>query len=180
MSRIYGGEDRQYEERHRYAMPDPLGYEVLVYETWKGRRDDPATDVEQRIAVFMPGDCPPDGWGGLWVQQAYEQARGRNRYYSSYGYDGLPGAVSDEVAAQLQEADHEAEQFKRDYESAIRPHTRYSYSKKDDEVIDKSDFEKFMEAVDVIAENPDNEPAWQIIQSYRLKQLMKAAPQERG
>jgi hypothetical protein len=130
-------------------------YTTILYIYSDGPQEDPASTIEQRLAVFFTGEEPAE------IETVAK---------SSYSwFEGLNGAILDDSLDKLQERDHDAERHRQESESFLRAaqdKSQYSYGRPDGQ-----QYEKFLEAIDRVAKNEEDEEAWTIIDHWRERQL---------
>lgn len=141
-----------------------LEYEMVYYDTRDGERDDPATQVERRVAVFKVGTAPEN------ITAAYDASRSKSSYSYSY-FDGLPNALLDNVVEVTQQYDYEAQRIREEEERLLQPRRVYNPRTYEYEEQDGSEFLEFWEAVDRVEEDESDEQAWDTIARWRSRQL---------
>lgn len=146
-------------------------YTVLIYETWVGDRNDPAVQIEEWTSFFHTEDMPEE------VSPAQDQrgippyvdnnTRGYGSYYIQR-FEGLQGEVLSKQIRIIQEKDHNIEKMKREQEAMLDTkdnYSRYRHSYKG------LNYEDFLNAIERVGENEDDEEAWKIIDSWRSRAL---------
>lgn len=139
-----------------------VGYTIVVFDCWSANldRNDPATGLERRLAIFLPGAEPKNGKLPLKEMDRWS--------YSSDGY--LEGAFSEEIIEVLRSPDSDAQRHLSDQENALNMGKRYNYQTNQYEDAG-SDYEKFLDAIDRVAEHDDDEEAWEAIDKWRLRRI---------
>jgi hypothetical protein len=140
------------------------GYTILIYETWVGDREDPATQVEEWMSLFNEEDMPDE------VSTATEVANSPpyvpSTRYTYRGYSGLQGAVTNEQLRVVQEADYAAQKQRSDSESLLGD-TYYGRSAS----VGGVNYEAFLNAIERVGANDDDEEAWAAIEKWRSRQM---------
>lgn len=150
-----------------------LDHTIIIYEWFDGEKEDLATTVTRRMAMFKNGQAPAAS--DDLVEWATAQAdSSMKRSWEYYGFDGLPNALYDQELEVLKEADRAAEDFRNAMEQATAEvRGDYDYSTGEYGTKRSSDYAKFLDAIDVIAEDYEDEEAWKIIDAYRADQLAR-------
>ena len=151
------------EELVRYDLMDQ--YTFIMYDLSDGDPDDDATVTQRRSALWRLGTCPEDA-------EAYKAAGTKGSYRWDPGYR-TEGCLHDEAIETTKVGDYSVAEFKEQYDKVTaKPRGRYNYEKRDyDETDEESDGEKFFRAIEVVAEDPENEEAWAIIKEWRDRQI---------
>jgi hypothetical protein len=150
-----------------------LDHTIIIYECFDGEKEDLATTITRRMAMFKNGEAP-DASANL-AEWATANASDRDkRDWEYYGFDGLPKTLYDQELETLKECDHEAEDFRNAMEQATQEVTSdYDYDTGTYRRKGASPYEKFLSAIDVIAEDYENAEAWKTINEYRADQLAR-------
>lgn len=151
-----------------------LDHTIIIYEWFDGDKEDLATTITRRMAMFKNGDAPDESAELRdWATKAADDRMLRNWEY--YGFDGLPKALYDQELEILKEADHDAERFREEQASATaQVESDYDYNTGEYRRKEKSDYESFLEAIDILAVDYEDEKAWAVIDSYRAHQLAES------
>jgi len=151
----------QYEIIDHNIVPDM--YVTYIVDLWEGAKNDPATEITRYIICYdhaspafgEDGDKDPD-FGNL------EEKWGHR-------YSEPSGAGDDPLVFKRLETVKTADREAKQYKDAIKNYTdperqRYSYGgeKRRSEL-----YNEFMDAVDVIATDPDNAVAWAAIDAWK-------------
>jgi hypothetical protein len=140
----------QYKELHRVEFLED--YEQITYQVSDGPEDDLASTVEWRIAVFekpVPDEIKAD---------------------TRWGWEGLTDALYDNVLTIKKEADYDAEQHKHEQDALMPAEGKDSYYSRA-ATIRGVGYGDFLEAIERVGENDDDEDAWKIIETWRMRQL---------
>lgn len=140
----------QFEEIDRAEFLDLV---LVAYSVADGDMNDIATLAERRLAIFRKEGFPEDPYE---IDQT-----------NSYGsFDGLPKAEIDELLDPLKERDEEALKHRNDSEQLV--------ARKDDEyyrAVDKVTFTDFLEAVNKVKTDDNDEEAWATIDRWRTRRM---------
>lgn len=134
----------------------------VIYSISDGEYEDIATNIERRVAIFV----------GPWnkdLRTEITTAMGS----SSYGwFEGLPGALTDDVMETTQQADKDAQEQQREEERLTNPERVTSWDRNGQK--DQKDYAAFWEAVDQLAEGgEESEELWEQIDTWRLRYAMQ-------
>jgi hypothetical protein len=137
-----------YAEVSRVRNPD-TDYVTIILDVWKGDRDDPAVEVIRYLSLFS-------------VEEAPEVFLFNDGYYSTRLKEAQKPIIWKEIGHQ-KTAVQEAKQHKGQYEQMTRE-DRYGYG-----VVsrDKERYMAFMDAIDALHEDPQDEEAWKKVDSWR-------------
>jgi hypothetical protein len=147
------------EERHIDIIDHNIvGEEYVTYivDMWAGDRTDPAVDITRYLGCWNASDLvnadgesnDPDFWGG------------RDRY--SYYTRPTPRPITWETLGEKKKGQSDAKSFKKIQETL----TGDSYGSSEL-------YKKFLDAIDTVAGDPDNEAAWAAIDAYRRGQALQ-------
>jgi hypothetical protein len=153
-SYIYAKDARYYNEVSRY---DTGEWTIVVYQVGTGEPDDPAATIEERCAIYPVGTAPDS-----LLEDISERSRDWNYFEPEH-------AIQDVLVVRRIEADREANEHIRD-EDTIRRRAKNNAERAGEEDV-RSEYDLFWEAVDLVAEDPDNEGAWQAIDLWRARHV---------
>jgi len=148
-------------------------YTILVYETWHGEREDPATKIEKWLTVMLTEKMPEE------VSTARDQKNiapylpkdDRYSYRTLGEFGGLRESVNDERLEVIKDTDRDAVKHQQESEALLPDdsddgyHNRYRLS------AGGVHYEDFLEAIDRVSENDKDEEAWEIINKWRSRSL---------
>lgn len=136
----------------------------VLYHLSDGPLVDPATTIERRCAIFRSQECSINDEEGLRKQIAKGKEKG------GYWYDGLPGAISDEPFEAQQEGDSSANDHREQQKDMLTESTGY---RSWDHNAKKEKYEAFLEAIDTLAEDYEDEAAWAAIEEWRQQHVLQ-------
>jgi len=141
-------------------------YVTFIIDIWEGDRNDPATEVIRYIGVWRAEDLVNgDGEAHDPDWSEYDIAR-----YSRW-HRAKAKPICWEQLETVKEADSGAVMMRREYESLTDPEAYVGYSH--NSLKHKELYVKFLDAIDVLAEDPDNERAWEDVNAFRQFQALK-------
>jgi hypothetical protein len=162
-----------YEVIDHNIVPDL--YVTYIVDVWEGDRSDPATGVTRFIGVWRAEDLETEERGAF--DPDFTQVTDYNYRYSysrgsrSWRKSDTPEPLVWEVVETTKEADEGAQKMRSEYENMTDPEARaYTYGA---QRIHKDLYVKFLDAVDILAEDPDNEEAWEDVKAFRDNQALK-------
>lgn len=135
------------------------GYVTYIVDLWDGVRKDPAVSITRYI--------------GVWREEKLEKEDGEafdpsfwapktSRY--SYRNNPVPEPLAWERIEVVRAADQELLRFKSEQALELGEGDSYLYGSRRNRV---ELYKKFMDAIDTLANNPDDEAAWQDVEQYR-------------
>lgn len=134
-------------------------YVTYIVDLWQGRLDDPATQITRYIALFRGDDLEtedgeaidPD-WAGVDLHRHWAME-----------HSIKPTPLVWETVEKTKHADRDAEQY-RDQQAGMLSDRGYAYG---EAATKKKLYQAFIEAIDVLATDPENEAAWETVEKYR-------------
>jgi hypothetical protein len=146
------------EEVSRTDIPGTK-YTIIVYDAWEPNvpKDDPSTSLERRMAIFVTGKEPADGMS-LKIPRDH------------WRFDGLEGAIADEVVEILREADREAQRLLQEEQQMLSQGRRFNYTTSSYEDT-ASEYENFLQAIERVADDDQDDDAWTTIEQWRERQM---------
>jgi hypothetical protein len=154
------------ERTHKWEIVDHdvhqmSGLVAYVVDVWEGDKNDPATSITRHYGVW-DGDKleTEDGTAfdpDFWPENAY-----------SYRPRPKPEPLVWESLNEVKKADSGARTFKRDQERMLD--TGHSYGEAGKQ---RLLYSTFMNAIDVIAADPDNAEAWAAVDAWRDYRAMQ-------
>lgn len=159
MTPALGTEGLQYETIDVNIIPDL--YVTWIVDIWRGDRNDPAVDVERYIGVWDAAVLEDED--GNAVDPSFESRR--------YGMGVQPTIAARhwEVLDHIKKSDSAARTFKKQQDDLFNPDS-YAYGSTHTH---KSLYTEFMNAIDVLVEQPDNKEAWEAVDAFRKNQAMQ-------
>jgi hypothetical protein len=137
-------------EISRSRLPN-TEYVVIICDAWKGDRDDPAVGISRYIAMFPAESAPEE-------LELSDQ---------SYGYklkeQDRRNVLAWEQVEEIKKQDDDARNYAATQDNLLDPEG-YSYGENRRK---KGLYIQFIEAIDILAVDPDNEPAWAAVEAYR-------------
>lgn len=141
----------------------PDSYVTWIVDIWEGDRRDPAVAIGRYIGVWR-GEQLEDKEGNA-VDPDFSELNGR-----SYSYERniKPRPMHWSLLEEVKTADRDAENAKHQHEALMSD--GYSYGS---ETTRKKLYKAFMEAIDVLGDDPNNETAWEAVEAWRSYQAHK-------
>ncbi len=145
---------------------DLLDYTFIVYDLSDGDPDDDATVTQRRSALWRLGTAPANGEEYL--------ALGKN-IRSYHGWDpsyGDENCLQDQEIEVTKVGDYAVAEFKDAYDKVVAPRVSRPYiNGQREEVTEAAQGELFFQAIEKVAEDPEDEEAWAIIKKWRDRQV---------
>ena len=155
LKRPYYGRDQEFVyEFSEIAVNDVDDkYISVVYDVSDGNPFDPATTVERRVAFFKSGNVPV-----TWFED-YRKG------YSGY-FEGLKDSILDERIETVQEGDMDADEHRDATRSLAKVQRGTVYT-----TAGQITYADFMDAIERVANDENDEEAWKVIDKWRSRQL---------
>jgi len=148
-------------EISRTLMPDTT-YEAVVLELWLGDRSDLATQVDRYFLLYEPEAMGEH----LYIEKSYsgwELALAENASNTYRRASQVPGVVLWDMIAKVKESDRDALNHQASEANMLNPeYRRYGYDGKRNER-----YEAFLNAIDTLADDYDDEAAWADVDAFR-------------
>lgn len=147
-------------------------YVTYIVDTWEGDRNDPATQINRYIGVWKAEDLESEERGAFdpdFGEMLDRYGYRRSRYSRRSTNKDEPEPLVWEHLDVTKEADSDARSMRQEYESITDPNG-YAYGS---QRIHKDLYNAFLDAVDTLAEDPDNEQAWEAVTKFRQYQALK-------
>lgn len=144
-----------------------LGLTTIVYLSYDGDLEDPATRAVKRVAVFPPDFEPYD-------LQAMADEQESKSYYRRW-FNGFKSAIIDDEWEVAKESDDEAKRFREEQQTWRKSGTSMGM----DGESEAGPYEQFLVAIDTFQQDPNNEEAWAVIEAYRKERLRQSDARER-
>jgi hypothetical protein len=147
-------------------------YTMLLYQTWVGDKGDPATTVEEWASIFLEEDLPEEYSDAKIQSNVPPYVSSEKHSYRKGWFDGLKDSQADNKLRVVQEGDEASEQHRREHQDMLNDNgSSYRYR------LMGMSYEEFLDAIDRVAENEEDERAWDTIDKWRSRQMRD---EERG
>jgi len=149
-------------EVSRALMPG-TPYEVVVLDLWVGDRDDLATQVDRYMLCYEPEHIGDH----LYVQNTYsswELAKAENASMTYRRANQVEGVKVWESMGRVKNADRDAVNHSDAEQAMLDPERRRWYHGGANR---NEKYEKFLEAIDILAINYEDEGAWADVDAFR-------------
>jgi hypothetical protein len=169
MSRKNGDTPRWFRELDAANL---AGYTTLIYETWRGDRDDPATQVEEWLSLFNEEDMPDEYSTAQDQSNIPPYVAEKSRYSYRDEYEGLAKALVNQRVKVVKETDKDAIKHQNESENLMpddKTNDNYYYRRRESAGLGSVYYEDFLAAVERVSANDDDEEAWDIIDKWRSR-----------
>jgi len=157
---------------HRWEILDhnimPDSYVTYIVEAWRGNKSDPATEIVTYIGVWRGDQLETDERGAF--DPNFDDVFKAERYGTISSYHFKPRPLAWSMIETTQESDHSALQH-RDAEEALTGDRGYLGAHYGGRSSNGVTYEMFLEAIEAVAVNEEDEEAWDKIENWRLRQL---------
>lgn len=159
---ISEGSDISYETIDVNIVPD--AYVTWIVDLWKGKKNDPATEVKRYIGVWRAEQLETE------EGEALDPVFKNDRYYGlDHAKSITPQPMVWVPMETVKAADRDAEKFREQSESAMDT----SYMGYGSVATRKQKYIAFMDAIDVLATDPENKDAWTAVDAFRQHQALE-------
>ena len=135
------------------------GYVTYIVDLWDGDRNDPTVSINRYIGTWRGENLEKED-GEAFDPSFWPKDRSRYTYRNRPSPDPLVW----ERLETVKEADQQLLRFKQDQENQLGDNSRYLYGGAQRRV---ELYQKFMDAIDVLAKRPDDEEAWKHVTRWR-------------
>jgi hypothetical protein len=130
---------------------------IYVLDVWQGDREDPAVGVARYMGVFKGEDLTTDDGEAL----DPDFSKWKPGYYNEKKI--IPQPLFWETLEEIKKGDRDAENFKRQTEGLLLKDD-YSFGSRH---VERTLYQGFVEAIDILAVDGENEEAWAAVNKYR-------------
>jgi hypothetical protein len=164
---------------HEIVDHNIVGDEYVTYivDLWQGDRNDPSTHVERYIGTWRADALETEERGAFDPDFTFpELSRHDTANISIYYFrSGNVRPLQWDNLETVQKADEDVLQHRRAHEQLTDQNGHVPYAWRMSGVT--ATYEGFLNAIDRVSENEEDEEAWDIIDNWRLRQMPEA---ERG
>jgi len=150
----------QYEIIDHNVTPDQE-YVTLILDIWMGDRNDLATGIDRYIGVWRGSALETDE--GEAINPSFEKHSWRR-----YVPEPKPDTLVWEKMESIKEVDRDAQSHQTE-SAALMSGSYFGY----DSGIKEGQYESFLDAIDRLAENYEDESAWEAVNNWRSRILRK-------
>jgi hypothetical protein len=140
------------QEIDRSVMKE-AGLLSVVFDAWVGDKEDPAVRVGRYILVVVDDD---EITGKIKLERTYQGS------VDLAGYGKPSGVKVFEQIETIKDVDKSALDHQRQHDNLANTERLYGTQRRQSEL-----YNAFMDAIDTLAESPDDKTAWKTVEEYR-------------